>query len=458
MTAPDAARPEPPPLPSAPPVSGAGPQPRQRLHPLTPLLRSFRMIALAVAAISWQGYSNLGTRRWLLAVAAILVVTLVGSAVSWLTTGYHIVDQELRSYEGLLNRRTRAIPLARLQSVEVVRSALARLCGLAELRLEVVGGAKTEAPLAFLTVGQATALRAQLLAAASAARGAPAAAVDTEVDADVAPVEERLLHRVSNRDLVISQLLRPQWWFVPVAAIMPILFFAADGSISFVGLASTLTAVVGVLVAPVRTVLGDWGFTAAMDADGLRIRRGALETRSQTVPVGRVQAVTVTWPWLWRSRGWVRVKMDIAGSTVSAEESERTGTLLPVGTVPAARELIAETLPGFELTSVSIALAPRRARWLSPVAYKILGYGRTEHAFVVQQGVITRELTAVSLARVQSVRVRQGPLERRLGLASVFVDLAGGRSVAAWHRDVNEARELANDLAAQARTARAAHP
>jgi putative membrane protein len=267
-------------------------------------------------------------------------------------------------------------------------------------------------------------------------------------------VDERLLHRVVNRDLVISQLLRPHWWFVPVAAAMPIVFFATDGRISFIGFASTITAVLGVLLAPVRTVLGDWGFTVASASDGLRVRRGALEMRSQTVPLGRVQAVTVTWPWLWRMKGWVRVRMDIAGSAVTVNENELAGTLLPVGTVPAAHHLIAETLPGFELTTVTIALAPRRARWLSPLAYRVLGYGRTEHAFVAQQGLITRELTAVSLARIQSVRLRQGPLERRLGLASVYVDLAGGRSAAALHRDIAEARALATDLAEQARTAR----
>ena len=471
---------EPGPPPAAAPTRGPE-EPRQRLHPLTPLLRSFRTIAIAVAAISWQGYESLRLLRWLIAVAGILVVALAVSAVSWSVTGYHIVEAELRSYEGLLNRRTRAIPLARLQSVEVVRSPLARLFGLAELRLEVVGGAKTEAPLAFLTIAQATALRARLLAAASHARTAntphgadPPSAADAPDGADgppgagTVPVPrplpeadrrgaddtERVLHRVVSRDLVVSQLLRPQWWFVPVAAIVPVVVFAADGQLSFIGLASTLTAVVGVILAPVRALLGDWGFTVAAGGDGLRIRRGALETRSQTVPVGRVQAVTVTWPWLWRAKGWVRVKIDIAGSAVSLEENDRTGTLLPVGTVPTARHLIAEALPGFELTSVSIALAPRRARWLSPLAYKVLGYGRTEHAFVVQQGVITRELTAVSLARIQSVRVRQGPIERRLRLASVFVDVAGGRSAAARHRDIAEARELAADLAEQARTAR----
>ena len=88
------------------------------------------------------------------------------AVVSWYNTGYHIVGRELRIHEGLLWRRTRAIPLERLQAVEVVRPLLAQLTGLAELRLEVVGGGKTEAPLAYLTVAEAAPLRDRLLALA----------------------------------------------------------------------------------------------------------------------------------------------------------------------------------------------------------------------------------------------------------------------------------------------------
>ena len=54
-----------------------GPEPAAmaaRLHPLTPLLKGAKMLAVAVAAISWQGYAQLGFLRWLLVVAAILVV------------------------------------------------------------------------------------------------------------------------------------------------------------------------------------------------------------------------------------------------------------------------------------------------------------------------------------------------------------------------------------------------
>src|SRR5690606_13007121 len=115
-------------------------EPRRRLHPLSPLLRGFRYALLAVAAISWQGYRNLGPERWAMAVAGVAVLVLLWSVVSYLVTGYHVVGRELRVYEGILFRRTRAIPVERLQSVELVQPVLARIFGLAELRLEVVGG------------------------------------------------------------------------------------------------------------------------------------------------------------------------------------------------------------------------------------------------------------------------------------------------------------------------------
>ncbi len=144
------------------------------MHPLSPLLRGANLIALAIAAISWQGYRDLGLRGWLVAVGCVVVAVLAYSVISWLFTGYHIVGRELRIYEGWVWRRTRAIPIERLQSVEVVRPLLARAFGLAELRIEVVGAGKTEAPLAYLPVREAGWLRERLLTIARGASGGAA--------------------------------------------------------------------------------------------------------------------------------------------------------------------------------------------------------------------------------------------------------------------------------------------
>jgi putative membrane protein len=81
----------------------------------------------------------------------VLAAAVLGGALSfvaWQRTRNRLTTTELQVDSGILQRRSRRVPLARLQSVDVVRPVVARVLGLAELRLEVVGGGKTEAPLA----------------------------------------------------------------------------------------------------------------------------------------------------------------------------------------------------------------------------------------------------------------------------------------------------------------------
>jgi putative membrane protein len=479
-------------------------EPRLRLHPLSPLLHSAKYLAVVIAAISIQGAARLGWRGFIGTVVVATCVVVAYAAITWLVTGYHVVGRELRTYDGLLVRRTRAIPLERLQSVEVIRPLLARLTGLAELRLEVVGGGKTEAPLAYLTVSDAMALRHRLLALAVRA-GAPAATTppgpagpagptpgplppghpvapgpplpdglepDLAGSAAGAPaatpmLAERPLHTVVNRDVLISQFLTPQVMFLPflVALVVAQSWFEA-GAWSLVVLASMAVAVIGVIRQPVRRVMSDWNFRLALQEPppgrhhpGLRVRHGLTETRSQTVPLNRVQAIGVTWPLLWRRRRWLRCQLDVAGFTRGELGDASSDRLLPVGDLATGRRLTAEALPGVDLAELRLATPPRRARWLAPLRQPVLGAALTDQVFATRDGRITRELVVVPYLRMQSVRVVQGPVQRRLRLASVYADTAGSLTAVAHHRDLAEARQLAAELTCRARAAREAdHP
>ncbi|MFC7550113.1 PH domain-containing protein [Plantactinospora sp. GCM10030261] len=473
------------------PVTGqTAVEPRQRLHPLSPLLQGAKTIAVVIAALSWSTLSRVGI-GWFSAMVAVLALgALVLSAISWYYTGYQVVGRELRIHEGLLWRRTRAIPLERLQAVEVVRPLLAQLTGLAELRLEVVGGGKTEAPLAYLTVVEASVLRERLLSLAGPTGGrragpvagaapeavapsgagdvdgtphGPASPAGTTVGPDgpatvgAAPTSrpEVPLHTVANRDLLISQLLTPQAFLLPFGVAFVVGQFVSEDSRSFIAVASALTAMVGVLLQPGRRVLDDWNFRLGRDDAVLRVRHGLLETRAQTVPLNRVQAVGATWPLLWRMKGWLRLRLAVAGYAAGEpDDRNRPDRLLPVGDLATATSITGAVLPGVDLTSLPLSVAPVRARWLRPVGQPALGAGLTGEVFAVRSGRFIRQLLIVPFARIQSVRVTQGPVQRRLGLATVYADTAGGPSAVAHHRDVVEAWRLAADLATQARTAR----
>src|SRR5207244_3822730 len=56
----------------------------------------------------------------------------------------------------------------------------------------------------------------------------------------------------------------------------------------------------GLVVGVWRRFNGDYRLTVAVAPDGLRVRAGLVETTAETIPRGRVQAVEIVEPILWR--------------------------------------------------------------------------------------------------------------------------------------------------------------
>ena len=220
-----------------------------------------------------------------------------------------------------------------------------------------------------------------------------------------------------------------------------------------------------------------FGFRVATSSDGLRLRHGLLEQRSQTVPPGRVQAVRLTQPLLWRLKGWWRVDVNIAGYGASGddEKARLVSTLLPVGTrdeVVAVLWFVFPDLgvqeqenPGAVVDAAmtgsgsghGFVTSPRQARWLDWFSWRRNGFRITRTALLVRQGVIERSLILVPHARTQSLGVTQGPLQRRLALASFALHSTPGPiSPQVRHLAVPVAARLLEEQADRARQARAA--
>ena len=98
---------------------------------------------------------------------------------------------------------------------------------------------------------------------------------------------------------------------------------------------------------------------------------------------------------------------------------------------------------------------PRRVFWKSPFRYRALSWGRSDTCVATTSGRLRRVTCWVPLEKVQSLRHVQGPVQRRLRLASVHVDTAG-RTVHATLRDRDsaEAERALADLTDLARAAR----
>ncbi|HWM38668.1 MAG TPA: PH domain-containing protein [Streptomyces sp.] len=420
----------------------------KRLHPVTPWRRAWAPVA-GLIAFSMHDFQRTQewftqlTTGWLIAAFGVLLpVAAAYGFFSWWFTSYLVTDAELRIRTGLVFRRTAHIRLDRIQAVDVGRPLLARIAGVAKLKLDVVGTeAKDE--LAFLSERDAVALRAELLARAAGI--APEAAPE----AGEAPARELL--RVDTRTLVTGLLLMGTGWGAVLAMlVIPGVVFAVSDSF-LAGLAALLPALGGVWASTGGRFLKEYDWTVAESPDGLRLDHGLLDREHATVPPGRVQSVKITEPLLWRRRGWLRVDLEIAGAG-----KDKGGVLIPVATRSAVADVLARVLPGVGLDDAAeVAVAvPRRARWCVPLMWRGYGHGVTDAVFVTRSGLLRRRTTLVPHAKVQSVRFVQGPWQRRMRLADVVVDHGANGWTAARLRDAEEAHALVHAQAERSRTGR----
>ncbi|HZE38972.1 MAG TPA: PH domain-containing protein [Stackebrandtia sp.] len=420
----------------------------RRLHPLSPLLRGVKMLGVVIAALSWQGFARFGIGIGAAIVAGGGLAAVAWSWVAWHFTGFNIAGRELHITEGVLVRRQRTIPLERLQSVEVVQPLLARPLGLAELRCEVVGASKTEAPLSYLTLDEAHRLRGQLLELSKQS--------GVEIEDEEEPAASRALLSVPPKRLVAAQLLTPQVFALPLAVAFTIVTFVWNPDVTFFGIAGLITAMAGILLRPVREAMTNYDFTLDDTPDGLRVKRGLTERHTRTLPFARVTAAMIQYPLLWRGAGWARCRVANAGGGGRDRDQVASGdVLLPVGDPADARLVTTLALSGVDMTAARLSGVPRRARWCAPLAQPILGATLDDKVFIAHSGRFTRTLVAVPYARIQSVRVTQGRVQRWLRLATVHADIAGGTLMPAHaaHRDVAEALDMARRLRERARAA-----
>ncbi|MFD0482155.1 PH domain-containing protein [Kineococcus sp. GCM10028916] len=445
----------------------------RRLHPVTPVLRAWKVVAAVLAVVVGQNVDNivrLDLPGWILTlsiVGGILLLAIVGagySALAWRKTRYRIDSEAVHVEHGILWRQQRRAQLDRLQAVDVVRPLLGRLFGLAELRLEVAGGSGSKVSLAYLKEEEAQRVRNALLAASAGvvvAEGEDAPEAPQREVVEVPPT--RLLLSTLRSGLTI--------WMVLVLVGLGVGCWFAQ---SLTPLFGSFAAVLGVVSTVWQRFSRGFNFTVADSPDGLRLSHGLLEQRSQTVPPGRVQALRITQPLLWRSAGWWRVEVNVAGySGESGSASEQSTTLLPVGTVEELGLVLAIVLPDLgtgEESPLDVVRAgltgtgtdggftpvPRAARWLDPVSWRRRGYRVTEHAFLSRNGRLVRGLDVVPHARTQSLGVAQGPLQRRLGLASVVLHSTPGRvKPRVDHLDPATAARLLTEQSLRSRAARA---
>ena len=404
-------------------------------------------------------------------------------------TRFAVTDEAVHLRTGVLFRQQRQARLDRLQAVDVVQPLLARLVGLSELKIEVAGGdgsgGVARVPAGGRRRGAARrAARAGRRAAAPDRRPTPSTH-RAEPDAQRSPsaptrcplptsfdaAPEREVYELPMGRLVVATLRSGA---VPALVLLAAGIVTARASCRGTSARSfvLLPALVGGAAFVWNRINQGANFRAAISPDGIRLRHGLTETRAQTVPPGRVQAIRLTPEARCGAARTGGASRSTSPATARATSSSgtpcctrwpraarrwrRSGSCCPTWASTTRRRLIDAALRRLRRRR-RLHGRPARARWVDPVGWRRHGVLVTERALVTRSG---RVLAAGrrGAARAHAVaRARAGAdaAPARAGVVRPALDARARWRRAVEHLDAAVAAALLDEQAARARTARA---
>ena len=225
-----------------------------------------------------------------------------------------------------------------------------------------------------------------------------------------------------------------------------------------------------------------WNFQAAATPSGIRMRYGLTSDTSRTLPPGRVHGVGIAQPILWRGKDWWKVDVTVAGREDRSQDGQNRqfgNLLLPVGVrdtalralwlvvpdlgVPDPDRLLAQALTGRDDDGVGDPQAPagsaergfvrlsRRGRLFRPLTWRRAAIALTDTCVIIRHGRWRRRVAVFPYERIQSLRVRQGPLARRRNLAALRLDMVAQEvSASITNLDAADAKALAARISQRA--------
>jgi putative membrane protein len=486
-----------------------------RLHPLSVLFglsKSLKQFALPGLAVVVFGRPSVGPSEafggtagaletWL---TLLLIPAALHSVARYLSYRIEYHDTEMIVRSGLLFRNERHVPYARIQNVEAVRNVFHRITGMVEIRVETASGREPEAVITVVPLAALDDMRSRVAShrAAHDVRiqpNADAAAENASLDATEpsGPPTETLL-RLTLRDLLLVGFIENRG-LVIIGAIYGVLwelgpmarFWSRVSDQGSYGsgmvrdtfqqlsdgqwpaperLAVIAAGLVGLLVF-VRLVSMGWalvtlhGFRLDRRGDDLRSEYGLLTRVTSSIPLARIQTVTVRRTVWHRFTGRVSVRVETAGGLApgaqgATVERQWVAPLLPASELPA---FLARLVPGVSLDRIawqgvhprafrravkpalllavlftaglslligtrSLFVLPLLAAASSFAAWrgvKHLGWAADDDVVVFRSGWLSRALTLTPTAKIQVVSCRQSPFDRRTQMARVRVDTAG---------------------------------
>lgn len=437
-----------------------------RLHPLSIPYRA----AETVVRIAWLlVLVSLGSasvdQGFRLAVGIViggLALALAYQVAFYRRFTYGLTADVLEIRSGIVSRRHREIPYARVQNVDLSRNAVQRILGITAVAVETAGGGETEANLRYVSETEANRLQEEL------GRRSHGETADESRDATT-------LFALTPRELALLGLVSLDLRFVSVIFILltisaPSVADQLQPTIGGTLLIAAPAVLVGIyLVAAVLSgavsVGNYFGFHLERIGDELRYERGLVQRFAGTIPLSKIQTLSITANVLARWLGYGTLVVETAGYAPGDADK---ATVVPIARRERAVGL-ARSIESFG--DVEFDRPPKRTRTRYTVRYTLVlvvvlavaygidqlidvpvawyivlagvplipiaahlkwrhrGYATLSDHFVTRNGFWTETVTIVPYYRIQNVLTTATIFQRRRQLATLTIDTAGSRSL-----------------------------
>lgn len=488
-----------------------------RLHPLSVVfgllaqLRRF-VFPLLIGTVS-AGQVGLS---WQTMIAILVLPILVVSITRYISFRYRYEQNELVVKTGLIFRQERHIPYARIQNLDAIQGVFHRLAGVVEVKIQTGAGTEPEATMSVIPASAVTELRRRVFAERGSGAVGDAVGDDAaeEVLLHLPPSELLIYGMIQNRGMIVLAAGLGFAWELGVVERLATSAFgggswarglvdrlagsSAAGGLALGGIAILLAGLVGLLIVA-RILSMGWAFVRLHDftltraGEDLRTSFGLLTRVAATIPLRRIQKLTIYEGPLHRLAQRAAVRVDTAGGAKSEQAAEahrqwlapvvkrgdleafvrhilpeldfRTVNWEPVASGAFRRVIkksgflaIAASAPFFFLLGwwAFVVLAGSLV-WAIVFAKKYvehLGWAVTDGAVLFRSGWLWRRVSVARFAKIQAVSLRETPFDRRRQMARVQVDTAGtgtgSHAVHIPYLPVLRARELGDFLSSQA--------
>ena len=505
----------------------------KKLHPLTLLYKAIASspgILIPFYFAFFQGDKE----EWLFIIISIIVVifTIPNIILSYYYFTFYILPEEIIIHSGVFSRKQRNISIERIQNVNIEQNVLMRLFGLAKVQIETAGDIQTEGLLEFVSKDDAEEIKELIRTyqykkikheegEAPKESEIPVEKPDSDENSEDEETEENepapfkkphenVLFKLSLKNTLYYGALRVRpiilmivaWWlsfavqfdFMPKPQDMGLIDFFTDFTIinPLILTGMILGAVISFVVLTVildmlLTLNQFYGFTLTNEGNTLYTSYGLLTKRHNTIPLKKLQTISITTNPLKEKFNYFRLTIQTSGLCQRGGNSEAA--------IPFAKENIliniAKKILSFEFPEKLNPVSPKTIRraffrysmilllfagiyflialdstsqllhylWIllflplfyfaAVLRYRFRGYALVDDKIIIKEGFWFRKKTIIPIKKIQTLNIKETIFQRRLHLATLNIDTASTSALADANIidiDRDDAHEIMDEL------------